>query len=155
MATRYVIVLAAAAMVLLSASPALAGAGRRPAAGGGALGPGLVTSVRTAGGNTIVVGTSTGALGGTFQADFRESFRDVVHADGSVNLAGTVSVEGQTPCGTGRWTQRLVVHVAPDGSVSGQTAAINAAAATIPLRTQYSFRGAANTFAYAGSYSCA
>jgi len=155
MAARYVIVLAAAAMVLLSASPALAGAGRRPAAGGGALGPDLVTSVRTAGGNTIVVGTSTGALGGTFQADFRESFRDVVHADGSVNLAGTVSVEGQTPCGTGRWTQRLVVHVAPDGSVSGQTAAINAAAATIPLRTQYSFRGAANTFAYAGSYSCA
>jgi hypothetical protein len=51
--------------------------------------------------------------------------------------------------------QRLVVHVAPDGSFSGQTAAINAAAATIPLRTQYSFRGAANTFAYAGSYSCA
>ena len=155
MATRYAIVLAAAAMALLSASPALAGAGRQPAAGSGALGPDLVTSVRTAGGNTIVVGTSTGALGGTFQAGFTESFRDVIHADGSVNIAGTVSLEGQTPCGTGSWTQRLVVHVAPDGSFSGQTAAINAAAATIPLRTQYSFRGAASTFAYAGSYSCA
>jgi hypothetical protein len=155
MATRYAIVLAAAAMVLLGASPALAGAGRQMAAGGGALGPDLVTSVRTAGGNTIVVGTSTGALGGTFQADFKESFRDVIHADGSVNIAGTVSLEGQTPCGTGKWTQRLVVHVAPNGSFSGQTAAINAAAATIPLRTQYSFSGAANTFAYAGSYSCA
>ena len=89
------------------------------------------------------------------QTDFTESFRDVVHADGSVNIAATVSLEGQTPCGTGSWTQRLVVHVAPNGSFSGQTTAINAVAATIPLRTQYSFSGAANTFAYAGSYSCA
>ena len=155
MATRYAIVLAAAATVLLSAPPALANTAHQAANGAGALGPDRVTSVRTAGGNIIIVGTSSGVLGGTFQAEFTESFRDVIHADGSVNIAGTVTLKGQTPCGTGSWTQRLIVHVAPDGSFSGQTAAIDAAAATIPLRTQYSFSGAANTFTYAGSYSCA
>ena len=154
MATRYAIVLAIAAMALLGASPALADAGHQAAAGTGALGPDTVTSVRTAGGNTIIVGTSSGTLGGTFQATFTESFRDVIHADGSVNIAGTVSLKGQTPCGAGNWAQRLVVHVAPDGSFSGQTAAIDEAAPTIPLRTQYSFSGAGNTFTYAGSYSC-
>lgn len=155
MIIRNAIALAAAATMLLAAPPALANAGRHAAAGAGALGPDLITSVRHAGGNTIVEGTSSGALTGTFTATFTESFRDVIHADGSVNITGTVSLTGQTPCGTGNWTQRLVVHVAPDGSFDGQTAAIDAAAATVPVRTQYSFSGALNTFTYAGSYGCA
>lgn len=104
--------------------------------------------------NTIVEGTSSGVLTGTFEAGFSESFRDVVHLDGSVDISATVSLQGQTPCGSGRWTQSVVVHVAPDGSFAGQTAAIDAGSATVAVQTEFLFRGAGNTFTYVGSYSC-
>ena len=47
------------------------------------------------------------------------------------------------------------MKVAPDGTFSGETASIDAAAATVPVRTQYSFAGTGDTFTYEGSYSCA
>ena len=149
------IVLVAVASLIATASPALADSARHVASGAGALGPDTITSVNTAGGNAIVEGTSSGVLTGTFQAAFTESFRDVVHADGSVDISATVSLQGRTPCGSGRWTQSLVVHVAPDGSFAGQTAAIDIGSGTVAVQTEYVFRGAGNAFTYAGSYSCA
>lgn len=140
--------------VLLFAAAASAGGPPSPAAGAGTLGADTITSVQPAGPNLIVEGTTTGALGGTFDATFVESFRDVVHPDGSVNITGRVDFTGSTPCGTGTWTQRLVVQVAPDGTFSGQTATIDDASATVPLHTQYSFVGAGNAFAYDGTYHC-
>lgn len=151
---RRTLVLAAAASLLATATPVLADSARHPASGAGALGPDTITSVSTSGGNTIVEGKSSGVLTGTFEAAFSESFRDVVHVDGSVDISATVSLQGQTPCGSGRWTQSLVVHVAPDGSFAGQTAAIDAGSATVAVQTEYLFSGAGNAFTYAGSYSC-
>ena len=152
--TRCAVVLAAAASLLATATPAFAGSGRLPASGAGALGPDTITTVSTAGGNTILEGTSSGVLTGTFQATFSEAFRDVVHVDGSVDITATVALQGQTPCGNGRWTQAVLVHVTPDGSFTGQTAAIDTGAATVAIQTEYSFRGTGNAFTYAGSFSC-
>lgn len=152
--TRCTVVLAAVASLLTTATPALADSARQPASGAGALGPDTITSVSTAGGNTILEGTSSGVLTGTFGATFSETFRDVIHQDGSVDITATVVLQGQTPCGNGRWTQSVLVHVAPDGSFTGETAAIDTGAATVAIRTEYSFRGTGNAFTYAGSYGC-
>lgn len=154
MTLRNVITFVAAAIALASGSAALACSGSAAASGGGVLGPDTITGVQVAGGNVILDGTSSGALTGTLDSAFTESFRDVVHADGSVDITATVALQGQTSCGAGSWTQALVVHVAPDGSFTGQTSTIDDAAATVPVSTEYSFSGAGNAFTYTGSYSC-
>src|ERR1700746_1461367 len=101
MSMRHTIVLAAAASLLATATQARADSARQPASGAGALGPDTIKSVSTADGNAGVAGTSSGALTGTFEAAFTKSFRDVVHADGSVDISATVSLQGQTACGSG------------------------------------------------------
>jgi hypothetical protein len=148
--------LAPAALVALLALVSAGAAIGSPAtaAGTGAVGADTITSVRQADGNVIIEGSTTGTLGGTFDASFSESFRDVVHASGEVEIAGVVVLTGSTPCGSGTWTQRLVVHVAPDGSFTGQTATVDQGESTVPVTTEFSFVGASNTFTYRGAYTC-
>jgi hypothetical protein len=116
----------------------------------------LVTSARTADGNTILDVSLRGTVNGTFTGTWSETGTEVLHPDGTVttNASGTFHVF-VTRCGTTTFQFSLAGQGVVNGSISGQFRSIDEASATAAIHTVDDFQttGLAS-FVYSGMYSC-
>ena len=95
-------VLAAVGLAVLLPGPAWAASGPLPASGTFRETSVTVDSARVADGNTILVVTVSGITSGTIDGPFTETDTVVIHADGSVTLAGMGTQSGTLgTCGSG------------------------------------------------------
>jgi len=150
---------AAAGLAVLFSGPAWADSSPLPASGTFLVTSAIVNSVRTAGGNTIVVVTVSATTTGTFAGSFTEIDRQVIHPGGSVtDQAKGVQSGTLGTCGTG--SVRYVAGFTGNGSTaSGRVQFIDQAASTsTPMKVHSVFRFTFNDVTgegtYTGTYHC-
>lgn len=111
--TRLLSVLLALALFSLAALVGNASASRQPASGTFTENPMNISDVRQSGGNTFLRFTRNVDLTGTYVGRGLSDERLVIHADGSLNLQGTIDFVG-TACGE---PVHLIFNLVARGSV--------------------------------------
>jgi hypothetical protein len=111
--TRLLSVLLALALFSLAALVGNASASRQPASGTFTENPMNISDVRQSGGNTFLRFTRNVDLTGTYVGRGLSDERLVIHADGSLNIHGTIDFVG-TACGK---PVHLIFNLVARGSV--------------------------------------
>jgi hypothetical protein len=111
--TRLLSVLLALALFSLAALVGNASASRQPASGTFTENPMNISDVRQSGGNTFLRFTRNVDLTGTYVGRGLSDERLVIHADGSLNIHGTIDFVG-TACGE---PVHLIFNLVARGSV--------------------------------------
>jgi hypothetical protein len=111
--TRLLSVLLALALFSLAALVGNASASRQPASGTFTENPMNISDVRQSGGNTFLRFTRNVDLTGTYVGRGLSDERLVIHADGSLNIHGTIDFVG-TACGQ---PVHLIFNLVARGSV--------------------------------------
>jgi hypothetical protein len=111
--TRRLRLVLALALLSLSAMVATASASTQPASGTFTEQPMNISDVRQSGGNTFLKFTRNVVLTGTYDGVGLSDERLVIHADGSLNLQGTIDFVG-TACGE---PVHLIFNLVARGSV--------------------------------------
>jgi hypothetical protein len=151
------VLLSAGAVVAVSAPAAAEGGSPSPARGTFTLTTLVVTSTRTAGGNTFIEATSGGVTSGTFNGPWTEVDHLLVRTDGSIvgQAFGKQTVSGG-PCvpTAGSFNYRSEVSGPSLAGLAGRLHSIDFAA-TVPVHTVYTFVPVGpSLWSYSGKYKC-
>ena len=147
---------AAAVAVLALAGPA---AGGPPVEGSGT---GTVTNSEStpeheADGNRIVDRQNGGVLVGTFDGEFEQFLRGVIHKDGTVTFHGTMIFTGVAgDCGTGTVVLEMEGKglAGPAPVTEGRMRTKDQSASTVPVHVIGTFRQVGPAFVYEGQFHC-
>jgi hypothetical protein len=115
------------------------------------------TPPRSADGNMIVDRQNGGVLVGTFDGEFEQFLRGVIHKDGTVTFHGTMIFTGIAgDCGAGTVTLELEGKGAAGALpvTEGRMRTIGQSTSTVPVHVIGTFRQVGTAFAYEGQFHC-
>jgi hypothetical protein len=145
--------LASATAALVFAAPITASP---PAPAAGTVTPtsAVVTSVRTADGNTHMEIVGTGVLAGTVSGTVVLERHLVIHPDGHANVNDYTVFTGATPCGAGTFTTQFVGTIDANGNLTGRVTTIRDDSNTANFHANLAVVGGPAGIAYSGGYHC-
>lgn len=152
---RILTTVAAVTLTLALAAPVAAGP-PEDGSGVGTVTHRVIVDSRDADGNVIQDRINGGVLGGTFDGDFEQFLRGVIHKDGMVTFHGTMVFTGVVgDCGVGTITLELEGKgVAGAPITEGRMRTIDQGTDTVKVHVIGTFSQVGATFTYAGQFDC-